>query len=82
MGDNLNEKVLQDISKKLSVLIALSLRHLVGDTDLSPTARRKMGVQIMVHYLADLGLDAREIASIVGSPLASVHTLLTPTRRK
>jgi hypothetical protein len=69
------------ISKKLNVLIALSLRQLTGDKDFSMKGNRK-GAGDLVRYLASMGLDAKDIAEIVGSPLTSVRTLLTPTRRK
>jgi hypothetical protein len=69
------------VSRKLNVLIALSLRQLLGDKDFTK-GKRKQGVGEIVHFLADMGLDANDIASIVGSPVTSVRTLLTPTRRK
>jgi hypothetical protein len=70
------------ISKKLNALIALSLRRLLGDKDFSAKGRRKQGVGDLVRYFADMGLEAKDIAEIVGSPVTSVRTLLTPTRRK
>jgi DNA-directed RNA polymerase specialized sigma24 family protein len=36
----------------------------------------------LTRYLADMGLDSKDIAEILGTPLQSVRTLLTPTRRK
>ena len=71
-----------DISKKLNVLIALSLRQLLSDKDFSNVSRRKKGVGDLVHYLSGMGLDAKDISEILGSPVTSVRTLLTPTRRK
>jgi hypothetical protein len=71
-----------EISRKLNVLIALSIKQLLGDKTLGRTGKRRTGASEIVHYLADMGLDAKDIAQIVGSPLASVRTLLTPTRRK
>jgi len=71
----------EDLSRKLNVLIALSLRQLLGDKDFTKT-KRKQGVGEIVHFLADMGLGANDIAAIVGSPVTSVRTLLTPTRRK
>lgn len=82
MADETVGPASSEISKKLNVLIALSLRQLHGDIDFGATAKRKQRVSEIVHYLADMGLDAKDIASIVGSPLTSVRTLLTPTRRK
>lgn len=69
------------ISAKLDVLIALSLRQLLGDTDFSNKGKRK-GAGDVVRYLSDMGLDPKAIANITGSPLTSVRTQLTPTRRK
>jgi len=69
-----------DISKKLNVLIALSLRKLTGDTEFSKGKRK--GVGDIAQYLAGMGLDAKDIAQILGSPVTSIRTLLTPTRRK
>jgi len=70
-----------DVSRKLSVLIALSVRQLLGDKDFTK-GKRKQGVAEIVHFLADMGLGANDIATIVGSPVTSVRTLLTPARRK
>jgi hypothetical protein len=81
MADPLDESACLEISKKLNVLIALSLRQLLGDKEF-PASKRKKGIGDLVRYLADMGLDAKDIAEIVGSPLTSVRTLLTPTRRK
>jgi hypothetical protein len=72
---------LDEVSRKLNVLIALSLRQLLGDKDFTK-GKRKQGVGGIVHFLADMGLGANDIAVIVGSPVTSVRTLLTPTRRK
>jgi len=69
-----------EISAKLNVLIALSLRQLIGDKDFSGTRRK--GIGEMAQYLASMGLDAKDIAQILGSRLTSIRTLLTPTRRK
>jgi hypothetical protein len=70
-----------DLSKKLNVLIALALRQLQGDSDFSGSSRRK-NVGEQVSYLSGMGLDAKDIAAIVGSPVTSVRTLLTPKRKK
>jgi hypothetical protein len=69
------------ISSKLNVLISLALRQLQGNVDFSAKGRRR-GVTDTVRYLADMGLEANDIAKIVGSPLTSVRTLLTPSRKK
>jgi hypothetical protein len=77
-----NSDTLSDeISRKLNVLIALSLRQLLSDKDFTKSTR-KQGVGDIVRFLADMGLGANDIATIVGSPVTSVRTLLTPKRRK
>jgi hypothetical protein len=78
----MNEETLLAISKKLNILIALSLRQLFGDNDFAASSKRKPGAGELVRYLNDMGLDAKEIAEIIRSPLQSVRTLLTPKRRK
>jgi hypothetical protein len=69
------------ISNKLNVLISLALRQLQGNADFSAKGPRP-GVTDAVRYLANMGLEAKDIAEIVGSPVTSVRTLLTPGRRK
>ena len=71
-----------DISTKLNVLIAIAIKQLTGDRAFAVTGKRKQGAGELVRYLADMGLQAKDIAQIVGSPVTSVRTLLTPTRRK
>jgi hypothetical protein len=78
----MTEKDNLEISKKLNVLIALSLRHLLGDKEFCKKGKRRQGAGELTHFLADMGLDAKDIAEILGTPLQSVRTLLTPTRRK
>jgi hypothetical protein len=83
MADRTNDAYGQEISRKLNVLIALSLRQLLRDKGIGKAkGERKQGASEMVHFLADMGLDSSDIADIVGSPLTSVRTLLTPKRRK
>lgn len=77
----MSDKQSDELSKKMNVLIALSLRQLLGDADFS-SRKRKKGVGELVQYLDGMGLDAKDIAEILGSPVTSVRTLLTPTRRK
>jgi hypothetical protein len=77
----MNEKILSDISKKLNALISISLRNLVGDKEFGSKHGRK-GIGELARYLADLGVDSKDIAEILGAPIASVRTLLTPKRRK
>ena len=78
----MSDKKSEDMSKKINVLIALSLRQLLGDKDFSGGSKRKKGVGDLVQYLYGMGLEAKDIAAILGSPVTSVRTLLTPTRRK
>jgi hypothetical protein len=78
----MDDKLAAEISKKLNVLISLSLRQVTGDKEFGKRQGRKQGVGELARYLADLGLEAKDIAHIVGAPLQSVRTLLTPTRRR
>lgn len=72
---------LADISAKLNVLIALTVRQMSGHKGFAK-AKRNTGAGEIVHFLAEMGLDPKDIALIVGSPVTSVRTLLTPKRRK
>lgn len=78
----MTEKILSEISKKLSILIALSLRQLLEDKEFSGSEKRKQGIGELARYLNNMGLDAKDISEITGAPLQSVRTLLTPKRRK
>jgi hypothetical protein len=78
----MSEKTLVEISKKLSVLISLTIRQFSDDKEFGTKAKRKLGTGDIARYLADMGLDAKDISAILGAPLASVRTLLTPQRRK
>ena len=78
----MSEEILTEVSKKLNVLISLSLRQLSGDKDLGGKDGRRQGVGEIARYLADMGLDPKDIAEILGAPLQSIRTLLTPKRRK
>jgi len=78
----MNEDLATEISKKLNVLIAISIKQLLADNSFDRSSKRRTRVSEIVHYLADMGLEAKDIAQIVGSPVTSVRTLLTPTRRK
>jgi hypothetical protein len=49
-----------EMGRKLNVLIALSLRQLLGDKDFSAKGRRKHGTGDVVRYLAEMGLDAKD----------------------
>lgn len=70
------------ISAKLNVLIAIALKQLVGEKTVEVSTKRKQGTGDLVRYLGGMGLNAKDIAQITGSPVTSVRTLLTPTRRK
>jgi hypothetical protein len=77
-----NDDVATEISTKLNVLIALSLRQPTGEKSFERAGKRRTGISGIVRYLADMGLTAKDIAEIVGSPVTSVRTLPTPARRK
>jgi hypothetical protein len=76
----MTDETAAELSSKLNVLIALSLRQLTGDKDFSGSRRK--GVGEIAQYLASMGLDAKDIAKILSSPLTSIRTLLTPSQRK
>ncbi len=82
MPENSNADLNASISAKLNVLIAIAIKQLVGEKTFAANGKRKQGAGELVRYLADMGLDAKDIAQIIGSPVTSVRTLLTPTRRK
>ena len=77
----MENKPLEEISKKLNVLISLSMKQLFQDKELEPRPGRK-GIGEMARYLDKMGIDSKDIAEIVGAPLPSVRTLLTPKRKK
>ena len=78
----MTEKILAEVSKKLNVLIALSLRQLLGEKEFSGNEKRKQGVGELARYFNNMGLEAKDIAEITGAPLQSIRTLLTPKRKK
>ena len=78
----MSEKLLGDISQKFNILIALTLKQLLGDKEFSGGDKRKQGVGEIARYLHKMGLDAKDIAEITGAPVQSIRTLLTPKRRK
>lgn len=78
----MTEKILAEISRKFNVLIAFSLRQLLGEKEFSSNEKRKQGVGELARYLNNMGLEAKDIAEITGAPLQSIRTLLTPKRRK
>ena len=73
---------LDEISKKLSILVALTLREFPDNKELLPDKKRQQNASDRVYYFANMGMDAKEIAEITGIPVTSVRTLLTPKRRK
>ncbi len=75
------EQIQKDISAKLNALISIMLRLLLNDTELQSGKRRKAGASAQVHFLASFGLNPKDIASILGIPIQSARTLLTPKRR-
>lgn len=72
----------EDVGAKLNVLISLNLRLLLGDKEFAVQGSRRKNAPGVIQYLADMGLKAQDISQIVGSPVTSVRTLLTPKRRK
>ena len=76
------EKILADISAKLDVLIALSLRQLTGQKEFVGKTRARRGTGDTAWFLRGTGLEVKDIAAILGVPVHSVRTLLTPGRRK
>lgn len=78
----MNEKILTAISNKLNVLITLAMNQLPDDHQFRRKKKRTAGAGDLAHYLSDMGLEAKDIAAITGSPLQSVRTMLTPQRRR
>ena len=78
----MTEKILAEISKKFNVLIALSLRQLLGEKEFLGNKKRKQGTGELARYLNNMGLETKDIAKITSAPLQSIRTLLTPKRRK
>lgn len=78
----MDDNKLDIISAKLSILIALSLRQLTGDNDFTGKTKRKQGVGDLARFLDNMGIESKDIAEILGAPISSVRTLLTPARRK
>jgi len=79
---NMSQENLAEISKKLNVLISLSIRNLTGDKEFLERGKRKLGTGYLARYLSDMGIDPKDIAEILGASLQSIRTLLTPKRRK
>lgn len=77
----MEQEKLSEISKKLNVLIALSIKKLNEEKDFDKKGR-KQGAGELARYLNNMGIDTKDIAEITGAPLQSIRTLLTPKRRK
>jgi len=77
----MEKETLSEVSRKLNVLIALSIKDLNGEKDFDKKGR-KQGAGELARYLNNMGLEAKDIADIIGAPLQSIRTLLTPKRRK
>lgn len=82
MKEGGTEKSLKNISSKLNALLSLTLKDLTGEKDFGSKSKRKQGIGKLARYFAGFGLDAEDIAEILGAPVQSVRTLLTPKRRK
>lgn len=78
----MSQENLAGISKKLNVLISLSIRNLTGDKEFLKKGKRNLGTGYLARYLSDMGIDSKDIAEILGASLQSIRTLLTPKRRK
>lgn len=77
----MKEEMLDQISKKLDVLISIGLKQLTGEKDLESRSR-KQGVGEQARFLSEFGLNSKDISAITGAPITSVRTLLTPSRKK
>ena len=77
----MNNDTAAELSKKLNVLIALAIKQVLAEKSFGRDQKRR-GISEIVQYLAHMGLSAKDISEISGSPITSVRTLLTPKRRK
>ena len=64
----------------MDVLISLTSRTLLNDTDFSE--KRKRGTGDLANFLAKFDLDYKEIAAILDAPVPSVRELISRKRRK
>lgn len=78
----MTEKILNEISKKLNVLISLYVYQMNDYKEFDNKRKSRQGIGEFARYLSSLGIDTKDIAEILGSPLQSIRTLLTPKRRK
>lgn len=79
--ENKSDELLQEISQKLNVMIALNLRS-VKDQSFKKDKKRKTGAGDLANYLASFNLSPKDISEIIEIPVQSARTLLTPKRRK
>lgn len=73
-------ETLEQLSRKLNVVIALLLRIITNDDDFA--AKKRRGTGDLAVFLKRQGLDYPDIASIVDSPVASVRELVSRSSRK
>ena len=78
----MDNKLLAEISKKLNVLISISIGRINDTRQFEKNCERIQGVGAITRYLSDMGLEPEDISEIIGASLQSVRTLLTPKRRK
>ncbi len=78
----MDNKILTEISKKLNVLISISLGRTNDIRLFDKNGEKIQGVGAMTRYLSDMGLSPEDVSEIIGAPLQSIRTLLTPKRRK
>ena len=81
-GESEIEALLREISQKLNVLISLKLKSAGEEVEFAGNSGRKRGVGDVARYLARMGLDSKDVAEITGSPVTSIRTLLTPSRKR
>ncbi|MEX1014834.1 MAG: hypothetical protein WDZ80_06785 [Candidatus Paceibacterota bacterium] len=72
---------LEEISMKLTALLALQHKHLLGDSEFD-IRKKTQNASAMVDFYREFDLDAKDIAPIIGTSAQSVRTLLTPHRKK
>lgn len=78
----MTDEILKEISRKLNVLISMSLERTNDIRLFEKNGERIQGVGAMTRYLSNMGLEPEDISEILGAPLQSVRTFLTPKRRK
>ena len=71
---------LDELSRKLNVVIALLLRILLEDQDF--TQKKRKGTGDLAVYLKGCGLKYEDVAAILGSSAASIRELVSRGSRK